>query len=281
MIQHYPKPSRLIVMLLFMLTGLSTMAAEQDTRDRQIAQIMELSGTNHTFDQMPAMMQTLLQQQPPPLSPKDLESFSQALLSAFAPEKLRTEMTDYFRAHYDARHFEQLLALLKKPLIKEMTALEQATTEPDDMVQLMQQANAFMASVPNERLTILRDLDEAMTASETMLDLQIQSFQSYVTAINSILPEAQRMPAARMEEISRQIREQGLYPMRQQMLVQLAWTYRTASDDDLKAYLESYRSPIGQWSKDFMRAATLAVFGHASDEINERIKQKIIRDHGA
>ncbi len=281
MTRHSHKVSRLTVILLLMLMSVSTMATDLDKRDKQIAQIMELSGAIHTFDQMPAMMQTMLQQQPPPLSARELESFSRVMTAAFSPEKMRAAMKSYLTAHYEPHHFSELLALLQRPLVKRMTALEQATTDPDDMIQFMQQANTFMSSVANERLTVLRNIDNAMIMSETMLDLQVQSFQSFIQAINTVLPEPQQMPASQMEEISRQMREQGLYPIRQQMLVQLAWTYRMASDADLNDYLELYRSPIGQWSKDIMKASTLAVFGSATEEISQQIKQKIIRDHGA
>jgi len=281
MTRHSYHVSRLTFILLCMLMSVSTMATEPDERDQQIAEIMELSGASHAFDQMPAIMQTMLQQQPPPLSPKELESFSRVMTAAFSPEKMHIAMKDYLTAHYEPRRFSEFLAMLQRPLVKRMTALEQTTTDPEDMMQLMQQANVFMASVPNERLTVLRDIDNATETSEAMLDLQVQSFQSFVQAINPVLPEPQRMPASQMEEISRQMREQGLYPMRQQMLVQLAWTYRAASDKDLNGYLKIYRSLIGQWSKDIMKASTLAVFGSATQAISEQIRQKIVRDHGA
>jgi len=279
MTKHRYNASRLTIILLFMLMSVSTMAAEQNERDKQIAQIMELSGTNHTFDQMPTMMQTILQQQPPPLAAGDRDKFTRIMSTAFAPDKMRKAMTDYLVAHYDARHFGELVSLLQRPLVKKMTTMEQATTDPADLTQMMQQANVFMAGVPQKRLTILHDLDESMEMSETMLNLQIRSFQIMVKAINPLMLEAQRMPPAQMETISRQMREQGRYPTRQQTLLQMAWAYRNAPDSDLQAYLKIYRSALGQWSKELMKTSTLAVFDSAMRDISQQVKQQIIKDH--
>jgi len=271
--------SRLVTLIFIALISVSSIAAEPDKRDQQIAQIMELSGTNHAFDQLPAMMQTMLQQQPPPLAAGDLDKFTRIMSTAVTPDKMRKAMKDYLVAHYDARHFGELVSLLQRPLVKKMTAMEQATTDPAELRQMMQQANVFMAGVPQKRLTILHDLDESMEMSETMLNLQIRSFQIMVKAINPLMPETQRMPPAQMETISRQMREQGLYPTRQQTLLQMAWAYRNAPDSDLQAYLKIYRSALGQWSKALMKASTLAVFDSAMRDISKLVKQQIIKDH--
>jgi len=271
--------ARLTMVLFLFLIATSVLAAGHEQRDKQIAQILELSGINHEFDQLPALMQAQMQQQPPPMVPEDLDKLSHILSEAFSPEKTLKAMKEALVAHYEAEHFAQLVKLLQHPLVKKMTALEKAASTPAAWQQMMQQANVFMAGVSKKRVALLREIDDATEATKLALVFQIRSFQLMVKAINPLMPEAQRMTQAQMETISRKMREQGLYPARQQTLLQMAWAYQEASDSDLQSYLEIYQSKLGKWSISLIEQASATVFDQAMEEINTHIKQQIIKDH--
>jgi len=276
----YKKTSlRLIAFLMFFLVATTAIAAGHDERDEQIAQIMELSGINHEFDQIPALMQSQMQQQQPPLSPDEISQLGRILTAAFDPEKTLKVMKNDLAAHYDALRFAQLVKLLQRPLVKKMTAMEKESSTPAVWQQMMQQANVFMAGVPQKRFALLREIDEATEATKQMLVFQVRSFQTMVKAINPLMPEAQRMSPEKMETISRQMREQGLYPTRQQTLLQMAWAYQRASDRELRDYLKIYQSDIGQWSISLIEQASVAVFNQVMGEIATQVKQQIIKDH--
>ena len=253
-------------------------AQNQEQRSKLITRIMELSGANHSLEHLPEMMQAQLQMQPPPIPPASLDKLSRILVSACAPSKTKQAIRTYLEAHYDARHFRRIADLLQTPLARKMTTMEKASVDPEDWRQMMQQANAFMSQVPQSRLDLLRQLDNAQDASETILEVQISSFRISAEAINALMPEGQRMPASMIDEISDRIRREGLYPTRQQTLLQMASTYREAGDKDIRDYLALFHSETGQWWKDLMRDATLNVFSAIMADVNTQVQAQIIKD---
>ena len=258
-----------------------TLARNNDERDQTIAQVMELSGLNHQLEQWPQVLQMQMAQQHPPIASDEYDAFNQIVLQAFEPTKVRQQFRDYLAEHYHAKRFKNLIKLLQTPLAKKMTAMENAANTPQTQQQMMQQANVFMAHVPPQRVAILREIDKEIMGSESIVAMQVKTFQTMTKAINPLLPAGQQMPVEQFEAISREIRQQSLYPAQQQMVLQMAWAYQAATDQELKKYLKMYRSDIGKWSTELMLDAMMAVFDHAAVQIVQQVKQKILGKRSA
>ncbi len=275
------------VFVLGMVLATATLArpeqrtpADHRTKDALVDRVMTLSGIDRQFDRIPELIEAQIHRQPPPIGVAETARLVRVLTSAFSPDKTRRTMRDYLIDHFDERRFAQLATMLESPLARRMTALEDAASTQASLQRLMQEANRFMADLSPERLILLGELDRSMGMSETMVEFQVRAFEAIVQALSPLLPEGQRMPEDRMEAIADQMREQGLYPTRQQNLVQLAWTYREASDREIEDYLALYRSDIGQRSTRLMKAATMAVFDRAMTEIARALSQELERSRG-
>lgn len=268
------------LLMAVLLTACATSPAPQNREQRGelISRIMELSGANHSLDHLPEMIQAQFRMQPPPIPPASLDKLGRILVSACAPSRTKKVIWTYLEGHNDARQFRKIADLLQTPLARKMTAMENASVDPEDWQQMMQQAGAFMSQVPQSRLDLLRQLDNAQGVSETILEIQINSFRISAEAINALMPEAQRMPASMIDEISQRIRQEALYHTRQQALLQMAWVYREASDEEIRDYLALIHSRAGQWWKDLMRDATLNVFSTIMADINTQVQAQIIKD---
>ncbi|RMH16195.1 MAG: hypothetical protein D6698_10055, partial [Gammaproteobacteria bacterium] len=211
----------------------------------------------------------------------EAREFLGILLQAFDPEQMRKQIRNYLTEHYDRKQFAKYLRLLKKPLVKKMVELEIRSGTPEAQMQMMQQANVFMAKLPSKRIALLRSLDTATHSSRQLVEGNVRMFQTMTRAINSLLPAGQQMPAEQFESISRNIREQGLYPAQQQILLQMAWAYQEASDQDLKRYLKINQSKTGQALLQLMEEANLILFEQISRKISEQVRQKILQNRSA
>lgn len=268
----------LVFSMLLMLLSPLAIADEMGADDQVIARILDRSGINQQFLQLPKILRMQLAQQPPPIAFSDAREFTEIVVSAVDPDKMQGDMTRYLRAHYEDSRYRKFLSLLEEPLVKKMTAMENAANAPESQRKMMQKANAFMSRIPPKRVALLREIDQAIKGAEFMVALNVKEFQTLTNALNPLLPEGQQVSKEQLESMSREIQAQSLYPGQQQMVLQMAWAYQGATDEELQRYLKTYRSDIGQWAVKLLMNATLAVFDGALERISTQIDLKILND---
>ena len=102
-------------MLLMLLSPLA-IADEMGADDQVIALILDRSGINQHFLQLPKILRMQLAQQPPPIAFSDAREFTEIVVSAVDPDKMQGDMTRYLRAHYEDSRYRKFLSLLEEPL---------------------------------------------------------------------------------------------------------------------------------------------------------------------
>ena len=119
-----------------------------------IDEVMAESGMDDMIKQMPAMMSSMINNQPLPSMVKieDHEKLKSNILQVFEPVNLRKTFTDYLNENYDAKRFPEFLALLKTPLAQEMVALEVATSTAEGQQEMMRTGDALMREASPQRL---------------------------------------------------------------------------------------------------------------------------------
>lgn len=260
---------------------LNVLSAESvESKDKIINQVIDDSGMSEMsemIEQLPAMVAMGFDQQPaPPISRHKFDKFRASCIDAFSPEKIRKTVKDNFGAQYEEQRFSELLTLVNSPLAKKMTALEVEAGMPEAQQEMMRTGNVLMGQLSPERLVLIQTLDEAMSATEMGLDMQMMMAEAMMTNMNKIVPSERRMTADQLEDMLSQMRLQSRFPARQYTELNFVYAYRTASDAELSEYAQLYQSELGRWSVDLMRNAWLKVSANVAVDLAEKMEKDFI-----
>ena len=249
-------------------------------RQAVVDQVMVESGMAEAIDQLPAMVAMGFDQQPaPPIGRREYERFRESLLQVFEPVRVRRIVVDHLNAEYEPERFAALVAMMKTPLAKKMTALEMAANTPQAQQEMMRMGNVIMGQAGSERLELVRKLDEAVSATEMAVDIQMMMARATVSNLNRIVPVAQRMTAMQIDQMLAQMRAQTLYPARQYTLLNMVYAYRSVSDDELRAYLELHQTDLGRWSIRLMRGAWMKVSEQVVADLAREVERSFIQSN--
>ncbi len=245
-----------------------------------IDQTMVESGMDDGIEQLPAMVAMGFDQQPvPPIGRREYEQFRESLLQAFDPARVRQIVVDHLAAEYEPERYSALLAMMKTPLAKKMTALEMAANTPQAQQEMMQMGNIIMGQVSPERLELVRKFDEAASATETGVDMQMMMARVTMTNLNRIVPPAQQMTAVQLDQMLVQMRAQSIFPARQYTHLNMVYAYRTVSDDELRAYLELHQTELGRWSTRLIRDAWMKVSEQVAADLAQKMERSFVENN--
>ncbi len=234
--------------------------AQSQSQQEIIDEIMFESGMDEGIEQIAAMVAMGSKQPPPPMVKiEDYEKFTANMVQVLDPVKIRKIIVGHFNENYEAKEFSEFLAFLKTPLAQEMTALELASQMPEAQQEMMRTRDTMMREVSPERLALVRQIDEATKATETMVDMQMMMGGIVQRNMNKIMPREHRMPEGQLEKMLEEGRMRSMFPARQYMEVSMVYAYRSIDNDELKKYLDVYQSEMGQWATALFKNAWMKV----------------------
>lgn len=253
---------------------------DDTAKNTVIEQIMAESGLNKMIEQLPAMVAMGFdQQQPPPIKRDEYEKFRDVLLQTFEADRIRKTIIDHLNEQYEPKRFSEFLTLIRTPLAQKMTALEMEANTPQAQQEMMQMGNIIMGQASPDRLELARRLDEATSATETALDMQMMMSEAIMTNMNKILPQAQRMTEAQLEQMLERIRLQSVFPARQYTQLSIVYMYRSVSDEELGQYIQLHESETARWGTALIRDAWMKVSEGISVDLAERMKNTFIQNN--
>lgn len=253
---------------------------ESKDKTRIINQLIDDSGMREIIEQLPTMVAMGFDQQPPPPINRDkYNKFRENYIQVFDPVKIRETVANNFNVQYEAKRFSELLALVNSPLAKKMTSLEVESSTPQAQQEMMQMGNIIMGQASPSRLELVQQLDEAMSATEVGVDMQMMMTEAMMANMNKIVSPAQQMTDEQLKQGLSQMRMQSLFPARQYTQLNFVYAYRTVSDADLKEYIQLYQSEIGRWSIKLMRNAWLEVSENVATDLAGRIQKEFIEEN--
>lgn len=277
---------RVFIGMLICLLPLSTYAESSD--DAQIESLYVLSGLQVQLDQLPAMLQASFDETvaiEPSLKILSAESIGQmrdAITVAYAPAAFKKTVTAAMREHLTHTDIEQTLVWLESPLGKKCTALEEAAATPDVYVQILQFANEMKNNpASTERQQLLQQLDNAAKATETNIEIVLNTQVAVMSAVMATLPRSQQVPLTQIMAEAEQVRPQVAAMMEFQMPLMFGYVYQALSDTELAAYVAFARSPAGSnYQTHILKGIKQAFFdgshrwGQAIGEILEAAKSQ-------
>ena len=237
---------------IILVSFLPITAYGQTQDDSQVQELYVKSGLENQLHQYPFIIQAAFEQASQVddrvrrLPKNVLSAIKASAHEAFAPAGLKGAVLPELREKLTAQAIKELLDWLDSPLGKRCTQLEETASTPEGLTGMQEFASRMQASPPTvQRVDTLRKLDSAIKATESAVDVAINTEVAVAFAFVTALPSEQQRP---LEDIARELERQRPNieaMMRSQVLVSFLYTYRTLSDDEIERYIAFATSPVG------------------------------------
>ncbi len=179
------------------------------------------------------------------LSPEERERLRRAIVDAFQPEALRRSAVETVGSTFDQPKLLSAREWLRSPLARAMTQLETAPSDRQAMEQFV--AALEEAPPPEARLALIRRLEEATDATESLLRLS----GAMVTGMGSAMETSGTLKPGEFADVVGRKREEYINEHRDEfeatVLAHFLFTYRTVSDTELEPYVQFWESELGRW----------------------------------
>ena len=224
----------------------------QDHKDPLLQDLYRLSGMERQLDQLPMIIQVGFDQavdadnQLQALPRSVIDQMRASIAAAYEPQTVRRTILRECHARLSIVDLNTVLAWLDSPLGRKITRLEEAASRPDALAGMQRYAQALQDAPPTpERLDMIRQLDAAVKATETGVEVAFNTQIAVAMAVAASLPVEQQPDHAQLTAALEQRRPQIRNMVRGQTLIALLYTYQQVSEADLSEYIAFAASPAG------------------------------------
>lgn len=233
-----------------------------------VARVFEVAGVNDEVAAIPGQIQsqfTAQFQSDAKMSDAQKQKFAATMANAFLPEKIDRELKQEFYQSCDVEMLRAVTAGLTTPLGVRMRALEASAQNPKSRQQGEEYARTLAQHPPpRDRVALMLRMDSSLGITKSALDMNLASVRGVAAAFGG-LPDGSMESALGSKKVSDN--------MHGAVLVNLLFTYRDVSDQDLTSYIELYETPPFRRFTDTLEKAFLAVIGRQSDKLGQEIKK--------
>ena len=164
----------------------------------------------------------------------------------FSPERIKKTIIKEVKASMTVKDLDTVLKWLNSPFGKKLTRLEEAASTPETLSEVKKFAARLKQAPPAaKRLDILRRLDAAVKATETNVEIAMNTQLAVALAVVKSLPREQQ---GSFKDIAAQLkknRPQIEAVMKSQTIVFALYTYQSLTDKELESYIRFATSPAG------------------------------------
>lgn len=229
---------------------------------------MELDGINDCLSNFRALVKQQAEAQSAAqtdLSEEDRRSLASAMVQAVDPHRLQSTVAKALLENCDAASFGGVLEQLRGPLPQKMRELEANSSKPEAASELQQYLASLKDHPPApERIQILREFVAATKAADFFTDMLVAVSRSMALGFTGKEPTAGEL---------NDVRSKASASAENQMLAVTLFTYRTATDDELRQYVSMYETQPFQAFSDATTKALLTGFSDETRHIAEEVKK--------
>ncbi|MFH1771544.1 MAG: hypothetical protein ABH872_01895 [Candidatus Omnitrophota bacterium] len=268
------KKSLLITVFTVLTLSLPVFSADlADSDAALIEQALDLSGVKEQIGLISDSMESELASYKQAVNPEAHELFGKIVKEAFNEAAFYSRVLESFKAEFDRKKMETLISLLKSPLSIKMARLEVEASDPAKEQEIRDFTLRFPFNpVTQERSGLAQKINEITDQVDTSLKIQVSIFQSITKAVNPLVQEYQRMTQKGLDEIAETM-EDRLKPMLEsQILISTLYTYRSATDQELKDYIEILKKEESRWFNKNLANAFIKALVQAASDMGEGIK---------
>jgi len=200
------------------------------------------------------------------MSDADKQKFQTAMTQAFLPAKIGRDLKQEFLQPCDPGMLRSVIAGLTNPLEEKMRKLEAFAESP----AARQEGEAYAHTLaqhppPRDRVALMLRMDSSLGITQSTMDITLASARGIAVAFGGL--PADGSAALQSKQTSDQ--------MHGAVLVNLLFTYRDVSDQDLTSYIELYETPAFITFTDRLEKALVACIQRQSEALGQEIKKMI------
>ena len=248
------------------------------TRDKLIEEVLSATGLKQQLDQLPRNLAEGIRQsgkQGKKAASARVAAVEDALAQAFSAEGFHQQLSADLRKNFDQTRLQALLKDFSSPTGKSMIEMERAAHAPEDLAKF--EHSSAVKPPASARTELVRRIDAATRASDLAVET---AFVSMKAVAAGIVGEDARKAAAINKTIDKQ-RAAATQKIRNATLLNLAFSFKDASDADLEKYAGIYETENSKWLFGLVYASLLEQVKRASAQAGENIGKLAVKPASA
>jgi len=234
-------------------------------REALITEALEISGTKHALETIPAHIRAQLDVRQTPIKPEEKARVVKILGDAFRPDVLYGAVRAAFKANYDPSRMGFVIGQLRTPLFRKVAALEVAASEPGAKQDLERFAIGLQGDVPKPaRVALVQRYEASMRSAELQIEMGVVAFKAVSRSLEPVLPSEKRPTAREMDSAERTLRAKQDSLVRD-ALVRWLYTFRSLTDEEIGEYVAFAETDAGRWFVTTQRKGLLDAMRTAMD----------------
>lgn len=234
-------------------------------REALITEALEISGTKHALETIPAHIRAQLDVRQTPIKPEEKARIVKILGDAFRTDVLYGAVRAAFKANYDPSRMGFVIGQLRTPLFRKVAALEVAASEPGAKQDLERFAIGLQGDVPKPaRVALVQRYEASMRSAELQIEMGVVAFRAVSRSLEPVLPPEKRPTAREMDSAERTLRAKQDSLVRD-ALVRWLYTFRSLTDEELTEYVAFAETDAGRWFVTTQRKGLLDAMRTAMD----------------
>jgi hypothetical protein len=249
--------------LLALLFAFGVPAFAQDTQaEHDVAELSDLSGLSSVIQSIPENFIDLSD-----LSDDDIDTLRELLTTSFDAKALSRDVQTQLQADYVPVRAATVLALLRKPLSRKITALEEQANSPASAQAFKDFVADLALHEPDpDRVAMLKELDKVSHSTDTAILIQIEIAKTLVQSVAVFDTSRRPLSPAEMDELVLSLKDELTTSLRNHVLIWSLFAYRSLTDSEIEAYISTYKNTDMQWFMRISSAALIKAMGHAAQQ---------------
>jgi hypothetical protein len=238
-----------------------------------VDELIDLSGLRKQLAALPTMVLQEFLPRESALGPGEGALVRRIVERHFAPAVVVPLIRAELSRRRDAEKLARLVAWLRAPVGRRVTAEEVASTAADPQAVAGWVARLATEPPPPARVTLVERLQWIEGAGDTGLDLLLVVARELALAVQPALPAERRVKPGHIATQLAKTRERLLPEVRQAARQHMLYTYRRLGDEEVAAYVAVMASDAGRWFTATTHRALLDAVRVAA----ERASAEIVR----
>ena len=237
--------------IIFLVLPIAAMA--QDSKEVLVKELYVKSGLEKQMGQLPMLVQAGYDQAVAAddnlreMPQSDIREIRASIETVFAPEKIQKTIMNECREKLSIEDLKKVIEWLDSPVGRKFTRLEEIASTPEKYDEMLRYAQKLQESPPApERLEIMKQLDAAVKATKTTVEIAMNTQLAVAMAVVASLPKEQQPGYDTLADTIKQTRPQLESAMRTQTIYSMLYSYRSATNEELSQYIAFASSPAGQ-----------------------------------
>lgn len=198
--------------------------------------------------------------------------------TAYAPEVYTKPIRQALLDNYDADAIARVLLWYRSPTGRKISRLEEAAQVPNQgMARSMYLASLENKQPSEDRLVLVFRIDEGSRASDSTAAALKASINGWNLGIQQVVADPERQRIVQIEAVLTKYRAEFRDMIADDVLSELMYTYREATDAELRAYAEFLESDAGKWFFRTTFKAQETFFEKAANQVAEDFVNTVLQ----